>query len=192
MKELIFWFRALSFFPDVSPIRLPTHSMAGDLMEGRKATLSGWGRTSDDSGKNQKTRQQRVCARAGLPPSPSLCGLLSPLIAGACFFSGEPDVSPDLKFVELEVSTGRVCSNYYGSTWLLNKICISTKDGKSSCRGDGGSPFALREADGNWTVVGLVSFGAADGCTLGLPVVFTHVASFLDFVEDATGIVARD
>ncbi|XP_034247521.1 chymotrypsinogen 2-like [Thrips palmi] len=105
----------------------------------------------------------------------------------------DPDVSPDLMFAELQVSPGRVCYDFYGSAWLLNKLCVATGgDGKSSCRGDGGSPLALREADGNWTVVGVASFGAADGCTLGLPVVFTRVASFLAFVEEVTAIEARN
>lgn len=50
----------------------------------------------------------------------------------------------------------------------------------------------MKEADGKFTEIGLTSFGSSAGCTLGLPIAFTRVASFLEFIEDTTGIQARD
>lgn len=36
--------------------------------------------------------------------------------------------------------------------------------------------------------VGLVSFGASRGCTLGWPVGYTNVAYFIDWLSETTGI----
>lgn len=37
-------------------------------------------------------------------------------------------------------------------------------------------------------IVGIVSFGAEIGCTLGHPVVFTRVTKYLDWIEKHSGI----
>jgi secreted trypsin-like serine protease len=37
--------------------------------------------------------------------------------------------------------------------------------------------------NGVTTLVGIVSFGAADGCQLGYPVGFTRVTSYLDWIN---------
>jgi secreted trypsin-like serine protease len=45
------------------------------------------------------------------------------------------------------------------------------------------------ESDGIWTQVGIVSFGAAAGCTVGYPVGFTRVTKFLSWISAVTGII---
>ena len=54
-------------------------------------------------------------------------------------------------------------------------------------QGDSGGPLAW-ESEGVNYVRGATSFGAADGCTVGLPAGFTRVISFLDWIETNTGI----
>jgi secreted trypsin-like serine protease len=44
------------------------------------------------------------------------------------------------------------------------------------------------EIDGANTQIGIVSFGAADGCELGYPDGFARVTSFLDWIETNSGI----
>ena len=55
-------------------------------------------------------------------------------------------------------------------------------------QGDSGGPLSVRENDGNWTQVGVVSFGAAAGCQRGFPVGLARVTSFLDWISNNTGL----
>jgi len=65
---------------------------------------------------------------------------------------------------------------------LLTHICVFFQ-------GDSGGPLVFREKDGNYTEVGIVSFGHRYGCEAGYPAVFTRVTSYLEWIETHTGIV---
>jgi len=56
-------------------------------------------------------------------------------------------------------------------------------------QGDSGGPLIVLESDGIYTQVGIVSFGAAAGCTLGYPAAFTRVTSFLSWISANTGLI---
>lgn len=47
----------------------------------------------------------------------------------------------------------------------------------------------FQEKDGRYTEVGIVSFGHIAGCEKGHPVAFTRITSYLDWIEENTGIV---
>ena len=47
----------------------------------------------------------------------------------------------------------------------------------------------FREDDGNYTEVGIVSFGHISGCEKGYPAVFTRVTSYLDWIQTNIGNV---
>jgi secreted trypsin-like serine protease len=55
-------------------------------------------------------------------------------------------------------------------------------------QGDSGGPLVYEEDDGNYTQVGIVSFGARAGCERAFPVGFTRVNSFLSWISTNTGI----
>jgi secreted trypsin-like serine protease len=55
-------------------------------------------------------------------------------------------------------------------------------------QGDSGGPLVLKEDDGRYTEVGIVSFGHVNGCEFGYPVAFTRITSYLDWIETKTGI----
>jgi len=55
-------------------------------------------------------------------------------------------------------------------------------------QGDSGGALVYQESDGMYTQVGIVSFGAAAGCTLGYPVTFTRVTSYLLWISSTTGV----
>jgi secreted trypsin-like serine protease len=57
-----------------------------------------------------------------------------------------------------------------------------------SLQGDEGGPLVIRDGDGLYTEVGIVSFGSSSGCTLGYPVGFTRVTSYLTWISVNTGI----
>jgi secreted trypsin-like serine protease len=44
------------------------------------------------------------------------------------------------------------------------------------------------ETDGNFTQVGIVSFGSAAGCQMGYPAAFTRVTSYLSWISENTAI----
>ena len=55
-------------------------------------------------------------------------------------------------------------------------------------QGDSGGALGVQESDGIVTQVGVVSFGAAAGCTRGFPVGFARVTSFLTWISSVTGL----
>jgi secreted trypsin-like serine protease len=64
---------------------------------------------------------------------------------------------------------------------IFQYICVGLQ-------GDSGGPLIYEEDGGNHILVGIVSFGAAAGCELGYPTVFTRVNNFLSWISSNTGI----
>ncbi|XP_039149135.1 serine protease 1 [Drosophila simulans] len=92
----------------------------------------------------------------------------------------------NLQFADLTVIPNSVCQKTYGYLVVTSKvICVDTSNSISTCQGDSGGPLAL---DG--TLIGITSFGAEDGCEIGLPAAFTRVTSYLNWIQDNSGIVA--
>jgi secreted trypsin-like serine protease len=55
-------------------------------------------------------------------------------------------------------------------------------------QGDSGGPLTLKDDNGMLVQVGAVSFGASAGCTLGMPVGYTNIAMFIDWLSETTGL----
>lgn len=53
--------------------------------------------------------------------------------------------------------------------------------------GDSGGPNTYEFRNGETTIVGITSFGAADGCTLGYPAAFARVTYFLSWIQNTMG-----
>lgn len=88
-----------------------------------------------------------------------------------------------LKYVSLPIVDNTVCSTLYGTNVVRDtNICASATSSASTCGGDSGGPVMVSIGGSN-VIVGIVSFGAADGCQLGYPVGFTRVTSYLDWIE---------
>ncbi|XP_058975829.1 brachyurin-like [Musca domestica] len=99
-------------------------------------------------------------------------------------------VSPVLRYIEVPVLKQSTCKTYYLGSVTDKMICISGKDGKSTCNGDSGGPLVYKH-DGVNTVIGATSFGIALGCEKGWPGVFTRVTSYLDWIEEKSGVVNK-
>ncbi|KFB45036.1 AGAP005669-PA-like protein [Anopheles sinensis] len=67
-------------------------------------------------------------------------------------------------------------------------VCMSGANGRSACNGDSGGPLAVQ--DGGSLQIGIVSFGSAAGCSIGMPSVYARVSFFLDFIEANSDFVA--
>ncbi|TMW46059.1 hypothetical protein DOY81_008863 [Sarcophaga bullata] len=99
--------------------------------------------------------------------------------------SDASSVSSDLNFAVMEVITNTKCAKTYGYTITSSNLCVATPGGVSTCQGDSGGPLVLETTK---VQVGIVSFGAADGCAKGYPAAFTRVTSFLPWIADKTGL----
>uniref|UniRef100_A0A1B0BMW1 Peptidase S1 domain-containing protein n=1 Tax=Glossina palpalis gambiensis TaxID=67801 RepID=A0A1B0BMW1_9MUSC len=97
-------------------------------------------------------------------------------------------VSQFLRYIEVPVLPRNDCTKYYAGSVTDKMICISGKDGKSTCNGDSGGPLIYKEGDTNY-VIGATSFGIIIGCEKGWPGVFTRVTSYLDWIEEKSGLV---
>ncbi|XP_061395937.1 brachyurin-like [Musca vetustissima] len=99
-------------------------------------------------------------------------------------------ISPLLRYIEVPVMKQSTCKTYYLGSINENMICISTKGKKSTCNGDSGGPLVYKQ-NGENIVIGATSFGIALGCEKGWPGVFTRVTSYLDWIEEKSGIANK-
>lgn len=92
-----------------------------------------------------------------------------------------------LKYVALPIVANSVCESVYGSSVVRSSnICTSTTSSASTCGGDSGGPLTA-VVDGKTYLVGIVSYGAEAGCTLGYPAGFTRVTSYLTWISQNSG-----
>jgi len=102
-----------------------------------------------------------------------------------------PAISPDLKNTTLSIMTNSKCRRQFRGLVTGNLICTATKWNASPCRGDSGGPLIVKKTlpgSGKefFMQVGIVSFGGGS-CERGIPVGFTRVTAFLDYISEITG-----
>lgn len=138
----------------ISAVQLPTYSMAKEDLTGNVATVSGWGKTSDES-----------------------------------------TVSQVLKYTDLTILSNQQCEIMYGSTMIGSKLCLFANNGNSICQGDSGGALVIEKQGGlpgEVIQIGISSFVSEEGCTVMMPQGFTRVSSFLEYIEQTTGIIIAD
>lgn len=102
------------------------------------------------------------------------------------YFQGG-DLPKSLQFLNVYTVDTDECRARHESTSQMHAyvqnttLCTFRKTGNGACHGDTGGPLA---AGGK--LIGLVSWGAP--CALGLPDGFTRVSSYLNWIEEHTGI----
>jgi len=101
-------------------------------------------------------------------------------------------ISPTLRMVhDLPVISNPDCDDVYGIVGD-GVVCVDTTGGRGSCNGDSGGPLIKPEssrANGDkWTQHGIVSFGSARGCEVGLPAAFTRTESYLTWIMENSGM----
>jgi len=55
-------------------------------------------------------------------------------------------------------------------------------------QGDSGGPLVVRNGNGNFTLIGVVSFVSSAGCAVGHPSGYARVTSFLTWIRNNTNI----
>ncbi|KAH8345947.1 hypothetical protein KR067_010230 [Drosophila pandora] len=98
-------------------------------------------------------------------------------------------ISDNLRYVVSFVESNEDCRYSYPNIKATN-ICMDTTGGRSTCTGDSGGPLVYRDPAQNTDIlIGVTSYGKKTGCTKGYPAVFTRVTSYLDWIQDVSGIV---
>ncbi|XP_049540824.1 brachyurin-like [Anopheles darlingi] len=100
-------------------------------------------------------------------------------------------VSPVVMFTSNPVLTEADCISQWNNVLIQpQNVCMSGEGGRSSCNGDSGGPLAVQDG-GASLQIGVVSFGSAAGCAIGMPSVYARVSFFLGFIEENSDFVAN-
>lgn len=100
--------------------------------------------------------------------------------------STDKEIAPILQYTDLKtVPLLRCLPTFPFLIYRKSVLCVIGAQQKSACRGDSGGPLI---SNTNGTLVGLTSFGSAEGCHLGYPQGYTSIASYLDWIKEVTAI----
>nr|AYV99582.1 venom polypeptide [Dolopus genitalis] len=106
---------------------------------------------------------------------------------------GRTGDSPDgaasdvLRYVHRSIMTNEFCSNFF-PMFKRTQICVDGSRAQSACAGDSGGPLVVKNLNGENTLIGLTSYGRAEGCQKSFPVSYTRVSSYLGWISSKTGI----
>ncbi|KAL0878440.1 hypothetical protein ABMA27_003538 [Loxostege sticticalis] len=89
----------------------------------------------------------------------------------------------DKRQVTLHVISNANCRLTWGANLVLNGVlCTSSVSGMSVCAGDAGGPLVAGSGTAR-TLIGIVSFGADAGCSLGFPAAHTRVTHYVTWIN---------
>jgi len=95
--------------------------------------------------------------------------------------------SDALRGVEVEILDNDECNRLFG-IMTETMMCTSGSDGRGTCYGDSGGPAIVKQPDGSFVQVGILSFGALAGCEKGYPSGQVLVHKYIDWIQAITGI----
>ncbi|XP_004927690.3 collagenase [Bombyx mori] len=85
--------------------------------------------------------------------------------------------------VSLQVITNAVCARTFGNNVIIaSTLCVDGSNGRSTCSGDSGGPLTIGSG-GSRQLIGITSFGSAQGCQRGHPAGFARVTSFNSWIR---------
>nr|XP_037877494.1 serine protease 3-like [Bombyx mori] len=65
---------------------------------------------------------------------------------------------------------------------IASTLCVDGSNGRSTCSGDSGGPLTIGSG-GSRQLIGITSFGSAQGCQRGHPAGFARVTSFNSWIR---------
>ncbi|XP_058121177.1 brachyurin-like [Anopheles ziemanni] len=136
---------------------------------------------------NERVQPARLPARSD---TRQFGGVLGTVSGFGRTSDASPATSAVVMFTTNPVLTNADCLAQWLSPAIIQpqNVCLSGDGGRSSCNGDSGGPLAVQ--DGGSLQIGVVSFGSAAGCAIGMPSVYARVSFFLDFIEANSDFVA--
>ncbi|XP_068142900.1 brachyurin [Drosophila tropicalis] len=89
-----------------------------------------------------------------------------------------------LYYADVRVMEQEKCECYYlpGLVSRSRHLCTDGSNAKGACQGDSGGPLVLQWQNINY-LIGIISFGNADGCEVGSPTVYTRVSTFSNWLQ---------
>uniref|UniRef100_A0A1I8PL76 Peptidase S1 domain-containing protein n=1 Tax=Stomoxys calcitrans TaxID=35570 RepID=A0A1I8PL76_STOCA len=97
--------------------------------------------------------------------------------------AGETSNSDPMQFTELRIISNEECADEFDVV-TDGVLCAKGLKDETVCTGDSGGPLVLK---GSQMVVGITSFGPADGCETNIPGGFTRVTHYLDWIDSKIG-----
>ncbi|XP_032671102.1 transmembrane protease serine 9-like [Odontomachus brunneus] len=123
-----------------------------------------------------------------LPSKDYATGEYRGLISGWGMTRANSEVSPVLRYVEVNVHSTKRCLEDHKKLDGLNnpyttekQVCTLERHGQGACQGDSGGPLMV-----NGELCGIVSWVLP--CARGVSDVFTHVYRYLDFIKESIEI----
>ena len=90
-------------------------------------------------------------------------------------------ISDVIRFADLRVITLTECEQTFGAMIPSQMCCLGVERNASSCNGDSGGPLVVLK-NGQYILVGTVSFGARAGCQRGFPSAYSRVSHFVSWI----------
>lgn len=90
----------------------------------------------------------------------------------------------NLRQVDIPIVSENACQEYYKGKIRSDQICAGYATGKKdSCQGDSGGPLVAQGAVDEWTLIGVVSYGAGCAASGGRYGVYTRVSAFAPWIR---------
>lgn len=108
------------------------------------------------------------------------------VIGGGLLNSSDDELPSRLRWTTLTTIPNDVCAEFYGNI-SATLICADgdSVQGQSTCHGDSGGPL-VRTMNDTMELIALVSFGPFAQCSGGVPVGFTRVGSYSNWIAGKT------
>jgi secreted trypsin-like serine protease len=119
-----------------------------------------------------------------LPDNSNIEGILAEAVGfGKTGDENLININQYLSATHIMVIKRTLCMLFYGDLLTTSMICTEGIYG-SPCSGDSGGPLLYRNNASEAVMIGIVSYGASYGCELGLPIVYTKVSDYVDWIKD--------
>ncbi|XP_037721344.1 brachyurin [Drosophila subpulchrella] len=93
-----------------------------------------------------------------------------------------------LQYLDVEVIGQERCLCYFLPGLVSQRhVCTDGRNGRGGCNGDSGGPLVYHWRNVSY-LIGVTSFGSAEGCEVGLPTVYARITAYLPWIRQQTAM----